>query len=101
MSIVILSTTILLILMLRSAMAEFKFYRSVKLYEPKVWQALGAPRALRVTWTFIGFEKSALFNQISNPIVLNLSQKNRQAGIQFVAALVFILSASIIFFKMA
>jgi len=89
------------LLMLRSGLAEYKYYQSVKTLEPEVWQKLGSPKYLKIPMVFVSSKGLKLLQSISNKIVCEHAIKHRQAGIQFLIYVVLVLIGSIVFFKMA
>ena len=88
-------------LMFRSGVAEYKYYQSVKTLEPKVWEQLGSPKHFKIPIVFVSSKGSKLLRGISNETVCEFANKHRQAGIQFLAYVAFVLVASIMYFKIA
>lgn len=94
-----LLVVIWMILMLRSAFAEYNYYQSVKTLEPDVWQQLGSPRYLKIPMVFVSSTGLKLLKSIRNTTVHENAKKHRQAGIHFLSYIIFVLSGSIIYFK--
>jgi hypothetical protein len=61
--------SIWLFLMVRSALAEYQYYKSVRTLEPTTWQQLGSPRFLKVPFVFVSSKGAALLKDISNESV--------------------------------
>lgn len=101
MSIFIVVVFIWALLMLRSAIIEYQYYQSVKNLEPDIWQKLGSPKHINIPFVFVSPKGSNLLREVSNEKVYELAIKHRQAGIQFLAYVVLILVASIVYFKIA
>ncbi|MDK2594014.1 hypothetical protein [Pseudoalteromonas obscura] len=93
--------TIWAILMLRSGLAEYKYYQSVKNLEPEIWAQLGSPEYFKVPVAFVSSKGVKLLQGASNKTVLALACKHRQAGIQLLAYIVLVLVVSIVYFKVA
>ncbi|MEW6997380.1 hypothetical protein AADZ86_06730 [Colwelliaceae bacterium BS250] len=98
-SVVIIS--IWALLMLRSGVAEYKYYQSVKTLEPEVWKDLGSPTFIKIPLVFVSSKGLKLLRGISNKTVCRLASKNRQAGIQFLAYVLLVLVVSIVYLKTA
>jgi hypothetical protein len=88
-------------LMLRSGVAEYQYYQSVRTLEPEIWEKLGSPRFLKVPLVFVSPAGSKLLRRVTNKTVVKLARQHRQAGIQFVLYVVLVLATSIVFFKIA
>ena len=89
------------LLMLRSGIAEYRYYQSVKTLEPAVWAQLGSPRYLKIPMVFVSPKGTTLLRGITNRTVRDYARKHRQAGIQFLSYVVLLLIASIVYFKVA
>lgn len=89
------------LLMLRSALAEYKYYQSVKTLEPDIWQRLGSPKFLKIPFVFVSASGSVHLKNAKNPSVLELARKHRQAGIQFLSYIVLVLAISTLYFYIA
>jgi hypothetical protein len=101
MLIMIILVSIWALLMLRSGVAEYKYYQSVKIFEPEIWEKLGAPTFLKVPLVFVSTKGSKVLKGTSNKTVRALAIKHRQAGIQFLSYVVLVLVVSIVYFKIA
>ncbi|ESP91480.1 hypothetical protein [Pseudoalteromonas luteoviolacea] len=101
MSILICLAAIWAILILRSGLAEYKYYQSVKELEPEIWAQLGAPKYFKVPVAFVSSKGVKLLQGASNKTVLALASKHRQAGIQLLSYVVLVLVACIVYFKVA
>ncbi|NMP16327.1 hypothetical protein [Thalassotalea sp. Y01] len=99
MVITIALSAILVVLMLRSGLAEYKYYQSVKTLEPDVWQQLGAPKFLKIPMVFVSPKGAQLLKSIRNETVCALAKKHRHAGIMFQLYVVSVLVVSIVYFK--
>lgn len=97
----VLLTAIWAILMLRSGMAEYQYYQSVKVHEPEIWQQLGSPTLLKIPMVFVSPTASKLLKNIVNETVCLHAKKHRQAGIQFLSYIVLVLVVGIAYFKFA
>ncbi|TMP18662.1 hypothetical protein CWC02_09570 [Pseudoalteromonas sp. S2721] len=69
MLITIILVSVWALLMLYAARAEYKYYQSVKIIEPELWQQLGAPRFLKVPMVFVSKKGLALLNSTENETV--------------------------------
>lgn len=101
MSIAIVLVSIWGILMCRSAVAEYKYYQSVKTLEPEIWEQLGSPRYLNIPIVFVSSKGSKLLPDISNKTVCEFANKHRQASFQFFSYVGFVLMITIVYFKIA
>lgn len=93
--------TLWALLMLRSGIAEYRYYQAVKTFEPEVWEKLGSPERLKIPFVFISAKGSKILRGISNQAVCEFSTKHRQAGIQFLSYVILVLVGSIVYFKIA
>jgi hypothetical protein len=96
-----LLVTIWAFLMLRSGLAEYKYYQSVKTLEPEIWAQLGSPKYLKIPLVFVSSKGTQLLRGVSNKTVQELASKHRQAGIQFLSYVAIVLAVSIVYFKVA
>ena len=94
-------TSIWAVLMVRSGIAEYKYYQSVKTLEPNIWEKLGTPVFLNIPLVFLNHKNAQLLTDISNKTVRDLSTKHRQARNQFLSYVLLVLVVSILYFKMA
>lgn len=97
----IILVSILTLLVLHSGVAEYKYYQSVKVHEPKIWAELGSPRYLNVPLVFVSPKGLKLLRSISNKMICDLANKHRQAGMLFLSYVVLVLVGSIVYFKIA
>jgi hypothetical protein len=93
--------TVWAFLMVRSAMAEYKYYQAVKSLEPEIWAQLGSPSFLKVPIVFVSLKGAKLLGGASNKTVRELAIKHRQAGMQFLSYVTLVLILSIVYFKTA
>jgi hypothetical protein len=82
-----------LVLMLRSGLAEYQYYQSVKTLEPQIWEQLGSPKWLKIPMVFISPKNEILLKGIANVAIQLRAQHHRRTGRQF---LVFIVLALIL-----
>jgi hypothetical protein len=101
MLLLIVIVAMLVFLMFRSGVAEYKYYQSVKNLEPEVWEKLSSPKYFKIPLIFVSAKGSTLLGGISNTIVCELASRHRQTGIQFLSYVVFILVLSIVYFNVA
>lgn len=101
MLIFIVLVSVLFLLMLRSGIAEYKYYQSVKTYEAEVWQKLGSPKLFKTPLVFVSSNGLRILQGITNETVSALAIKHRKAGIQFLSYVVMVLVVSIVYFKSA
>lgn len=80
-------------LMLRSGLAEYQYYQSVKILEPQIWQQLGSPKWLIIPIVFVSPKNEKLLMGIANETIQRRAQQHRRAGREF---LVFVLLALIL-----
>jgi len=90
-----------LILMARAVIAEFRYYRSVRLREPGVWAQLGKPVFPRTGMVFVSKRGREALSGISDETVKELAAYHRQSNLQFIGYVVVVLVASITYFKFA
>ena len=81
------------VLMLRSGLAEYQYYQSVKTLEPQIWQQLGSPKWLTIPIVFISPKNENLLKGIANETIQLRALNHRRAGRQF---LIFIVLALIL-----
>ena len=89
------------ILMARAAVAEFRYYRSVRQLEPAVWAQLGEPVFPRTGMVFVSKRGREALSGITDERVKALAAFHRQSNLQFIAYVVVVLIASITYFKLA
>jgi hypothetical protein len=82
-----------LVLMLRSGLAEYQYYQSVKTLEPQIWEQLGSPKWLKIPMAFISPKNEILLKAIANETIQLRALNHRRAGRQF---LIFIVLALIL-----
>ena len=81
------------VLMLRSGLAEYQYYQSVKTLEPQIWEQLGSPKWLKIPMAFISPKNEILLKGIANVAIQLRALNHRRTGRQF---LVFIVLALIL-----
>ena len=106
MSMLLTASVVLLIgwmtLMLRSCVAEYRYYRAVAIHEPEVWVKLGAPNHWLAPFLFLVTPgRKRLLDSVDNSLVLALKRRYTLAGRIFLAYVVVLLLSSIAFFKWA
>jgi len=101
MSIFIVLVFIWALLMLRSGIVEYKYYQSVKTFEPDIWLKLGSPKYIKIPFVFVSPKGAKLLREVSNKTVCELAIKHRQVGIQFLVYVVLVLVVSIVYFKIS
>jgi hypothetical protein len=79
--------------MLRSGLAEYQYYQSVKTLEPQIWEQLGSPKWLTIPIVFISPKNENLLKGIANETIQLRALNHRRAGRQF---LIFIVLALIL-----
>jgi hypothetical protein len=100
----VLSIILLLIwlaLGLRSGLAEYRYYQSVRTLEPQIWEKLGSPKYLKIPMVFVSPKGAKLLQSISNETVRRLALQHRKAGVQFLTYVVLVLLLAIVYFKTA
>ncbi len=93
--------TLWFILMIYSAMAEYKYYYAVKTLEPEIWNKLGASTTLKTMFVFISPKGSKLLSTCTDETVVYRAQKHRQAGKLFLGYVMLVLMVCIVYFKLA
>lgn len=88
-------------LMLRSGVAEYQYYQSVRTLEPEIWEKLGCPKFLKIPLVFVSPKGSKLLRDVTSKPVSKFARQHRQAGIQFLSYVVLVLAVSIVYFKVA
>ena len=92
---------IFLALSLRSGLAEYRYYQSVRALEPQIWEELGSPKYLKIPMVFVSPKGAKLLQSISNETVRRLALQHRKAGVQFLTYVVLVLLLAIVYFKTA
>lgn len=90
-----------LFFMMRSCFAEYRYYQSVKYFEPEIWQKIGQPSALKMPFVFISTNNQKRLNEITDARVISLKNTYRNTGKQFLFFVILILTFAIIYFKIA
>ena len=88
-------------LMLRSGVAEYQYYQSVRTLEPEIWEKLGSPKFLKIPLVFVSPKGSKLLRSVTDKTVRKFARQHLKVGIQFVLYVVLVLAVSIVFFKIA
>ena len=103
MEVVILVTLVSVwaLLMLRSVIAEYTYYQSVKTREPQIWQQLGTPRFLKIPMVFVSAKGKQLLKQVTDTTVRENALKHHRAGRQFLFYIVAVLVIGIVYLKQA
>ena len=101
MLIMIVLVAIWAFLMLRSVIAEYKYYQSIKFLEPEIWAKLGSPKFFNIPIFWVSSKGSKLLEAVSNETVRELAIKHRQAGFHFVSYIAIVLVVSTVYFKTA
>jgi hypothetical protein len=89
------------VLMLRSGLAEYQYYQSVKTLEPQIWQQLGSPKWLTIPIVFISPKHEKLLKGIANETIQLRALNHRQAGRQFLIFIVLALILAIGYLNLA
>ena len=89
------------VLMLRSGLAEYQYYQSVKTLEPKIWQQLGSPKWLTIPIVFISPKNENLLKGIANETIQLRALNHRRAGRQFLIFIVLALILAIGYLNLA
>tara|TARA_B110000495_G_scaffold181084_1_gene175555 strand:+ start:1375 stop:1680 length:306 start_codon:yes stop_codon:yes gene_type:complete len=97
----IIFVLIWLALSLRSGLAEYRYYQSVRALEPHIWEELGSPKYLKIPMVFVSPKGAKLLQSIPNETVRRLGLQHRKAGVQFLTYVVLVLLLAIVYFKTA
>ena len=89
------------VLMLRSGLAEYQYYQSVKTLEPQIWQQLGSPKWLTIPIVFISPKNENLLKGIANETIQLRALNHRRAGRQFLIFIVLALILAIGYLNLA
>ena len=89
------------VLMLRSGLAEYQYYQSVKTLEPQIWEQLGSPKWLKIPMAFISPKNEILLKGIANETIQLRALNHRQAGRQFLIFIVLALILAIGYLNLA
>ena len=89
------------VLMLRSGLAEYQYYQSVKTLEPQIWQQLGSPKWLTIPIVFISPKSENLLKGIANETIQLRALNHRRAGRQFLIFIVLALILAIGYLNLA
>ena len=90
-----------LVLMLRSGLAEYQYYQSVKTLEPQIWEQLGSPKWLTIPMAFISPKNENLLKGIANETIQLRALNHRRAGRQFLIFIVLALILAISYLNLA
>ena len=90
-----------LVLMLRSGLAEYQYYQSVKTLEPQIWEQLGSPKWLKIPMAFISPKNENLLKGIANETIQLRALNHRRAGRQFLIFIVLALILAISYLNLA
>ena len=89
------------VLMLRSGLAEYQYYQSVKTLEPQIWEQLGSPKWLKILMAFISPKNEILLKGIANETIQLRALNHRRAGRQFLIFIVLALILAISYLNLA
>ena len=89
------------VLMLRSGLAEYQYYQSVKTLEPQIWEQLGSPKWLKIPMAFISPKNEILLKAIANETIQLRALNHRRAGRQFLVFIVLALILAIGYLNLA
>ena len=89
------------VLMLRSGLAEYQYYQSVKTLEPQIWEQLGSPKWLKIPMAFISPKNENLLKGIANETIQRRALNHRRAGRAFLVLNVLALILAIGFLNLA
>ena len=89
------------VLMLRSGLAEYQYYQSVKTLEPQIWEQLGSPKWLKIPMAFISPKNEILLKGIANETIQLRALNHRRAGRQFLIFIVLSLILAISYLNLA
>ena len=89
------------VLMLRSGLAEYQYYQSVKTLEPQIWEQLGSPKWLKIPMAFISPKNEILLKGIANETIQLRALNHRRAGRQFLIFIVLALILAISYLNLA
>jgi hypothetical protein len=87
--------------MLRSGLAEYQYYQSVKTLEPQIWEQLGSPKWLKIPMAFISPKTENLLKGIANETIQLRALNHRRAGRQFLIFIVLALILAISYLNLA
>jgi hypothetical protein len=87
--------------MLRSGLAEYQYYQSVKTLEPQIWEQLGSPKWLTIPIVFISPKNENLLKGIANETIQLRALNHRRAGRQFLIFIVLALILAIGYLNLA
>ena len=87
------------LLMWRSMVCEYRYYASVKLLEPQIWQKLGSPSWIKAPMVFVSPRGAQLLDAISHETVLGLAGQHRRSGRVFLVYTIVVLAGSTAYFK--
>ena len=90
-----------LVLMLRSGLAEYQYYQSVKTLEPQIWEQLGSPKWLKIPMAFISPKNEILLKGIANETIQLRALNHCRAGRQFLIFIVLALILAISYLNLA
>ncbi|MBQ4832283.1 hypothetical protein J8L70_03425 [Pseudoalteromonas sp. MMG010] len=85
--------------MFKCVVAEYKYYQSIKVYEPEIWMAIAKPTVFMIPFLFISNKKQKLLRTATNEKVHQCAKRFRKSAIIFICYLVVVLVGAIIYFK--
>ena len=91
-----------LVLMLWSAISEYRYYATVAAVCPEVWAQLGrGPARKRKFLIWLSAREQRLLGSIDNPLVLDARRRHRMAAGCFLGYLVLVLVSATAYFRWA
>jgi hypothetical protein len=81
--------------------AEYKYYKSVKVFEPRIWQQLGSPSRYKVPFVFISRMGNEHLSNATHPKVCLRKKQYMFCSYLFLGYLITILIVSTLYFKLS
>lgn len=88
-------------LMIRSSIAELRYYRSIRLQEPLIWSQLGTKYYPWIPFVLVTKARKQLLESIEKPEIVIKGQTYQRAGRQFIAFVAVVLLVAIVYFSLA
>ena len=87
--------------MLRSGLAEYQYYQSVKTLETQIREQFGSPKWLKIPMAFISPKNEILLKAIAKETIQLRALNHRRAGRQFLVFIVLALILAIGYLNLA
>ncbi|RMA80164.1 hypothetical protein DFR27_1527 [Umboniibacter marinipuniceus] len=88
-------------LMIRSSLAEWRYYRSIQTNAPEIWNQLGTKYYPWIPFVLITKARKQLLEKIDTPEVVAKARMYQRAGRQFIAFVMAVILVAVGYFSLA